>query len=247
MNELRDFVGRLPDEACIFTGRVGDGQQLQIVFRGVLETAIAQGYQPSDKDTVVTVIYQNLDDLIDACHECCIDEGFGVEYSTMRLQAYTIDRKPIRSKVIRRKIEDDFIDENISSITALTHANIRMSEEIRRVLREVSNNNAEHLKTIGQLTNAFVESKKQMLELERENMVKELVMSLPDEDDDTKSQGLQLLEKVVGGFFQQQQSNLDDLIKDTIKNDPSKVREFCQDPDVVDAIKDAIFGGDDEE
>jgi len=246
MDELRQFCERLPQEACIFTARIGDGQQLSIVFRGVLSYAIENGYEPTEKDTIVTMVYENIDDLIDECTEIVKDEGYGLEYSTMRFQAYTIDRKPIRSKVIRTNIEQDFIDENINSITALTNANIRMSEEIRRVLREVSNNNAEHLKTIGQLTSAFVQSKKEMLELERENMVKELVMSLPDDDDDTKSKGLDLLERVVGGFFQQQQTNIDDMVKETIKNDPSKVREYCEDPEIVEAIRKAMFGGDNE-
>ena len=243
MDELRDFIERLPSEACIFTGRIGEGQQLNIVFRGVLESAVVNGYKPSEKDTVVTVIYQNIDDLVEACVEACIDEGFGLEYSTMRFQAYTIDRKPIRSKVIRKQLDGTYEIENMSSIQALTHANIRMSEEIRRVLREVSNNNSHHLKTISDLTTAFVESKQSMLELERENMVKELIMSMPDEDDnETQTKGLQLLEKVVGGIFQQKAHDMDEVIKETIKTDPDKVREYCEDPEVVEAIRNAIFG-----
>jgi len=242
MNELQDFVSRLPAEACIFTGRIGDGQNLHIVFRGVLETAVEQGYKSTDKDTVVTVIYENIDDLIDACVECCVDEGFGIEYTTMRFQAYTIDRRPIRSKVVRKKLDDDNWNENINPIQALTNANIRMVEEMRRGYREVVNNNVEHLRTIGRLTDAFVGTKKQMLELERENMIKELVMSMPDDENDTQSQGLQLLEKVVGGIFTQKEQSIDDMIKETIKTDPSKVREYCEDPEIVDAIKDALFG-----
>ena len=39
-----------------------------------------------------------------------------------------------------------------------------------------------------------------------------------------------------------QEMNIDEKIKDTIKNNKEKVREFMQDPEVVNSIKDVIFG-----
>ena len=130
----------------------------------------------------------------------------------------------------------------MTAIQALTNANIRMSEEIRRVLKEVNENNKEHLHTIATLTNAFVQTKSDMVDMEREVMIKDLALSMPDTDDDTKSEGLQLLNKVVNGYFQHQEMNIDEKIKDTIKNNKEKVREFMQDPEVVNSIKDVIFG-----
>ena len=74
-------------------------------------------------------------------------------------------------------------------------------------------------------------------------------MQLHDDDngDDTRQQGLNLLEKVVSGVFQQQSHNLDDMIKETIKNDPEKVREFMKDPEVVESIMREVMRGTEDE
>lgn len=240
MQSLQDFFDRLPPEAVIFTGRIGTGQNLNIVFRGVMSQAVEDGYKASDKDTIQTFVYSDGDRLVEDCLETAQDAGWGLEHEILRFQSYTIDRKPIKSKVLRKEIELDIDkeDREINAIQALTHANIRMTEEMRRGYREVVQNNREHLETIRHLTEAFVMSKREMLDLERENMAKELVMKYHDDEqgDDTRAQGLALLEKVVGGFFQQQAANIDDIIKETIKSDPSKVKDFMNDPEIMEAI-----------
>ena len=72
-------------------------------------------------------------------------------------------------------------------------------------------------------------------------MARELIMEMHDKDtgDDTRQQGLSLLERIAHGLFSQtamQGANIDDMIKETIKNDPEKVREFMQDPEIVASI-----------
>jgi hypothetical protein len=50
---------------------------------------------------------------------------------------------------------------------------------------------------------------------------------------------LSLFEWIAQGLFNQQAmhgGNIDVMIKETIKNDPEKVREFMKDPDVVASI-----------
>jgi len=126
-------------------------------------------------------------------------------------------------------------------VQSLTMANIRMSEEIRRTMREISLNNKEHLQTIASLSQTLVTSQKEKLLLERENMARELIMEMHDNEtgDDTRSQGLSLLERIAQGLFNQQAmqgGNIDDMIKETIKKDTEKVREFMKDPDVVASI-----------
>lgn len=239
---------RLPEQAVLFTARIGSKQELSIVFKGVISSAIEQGYKPNEKDTLETFVYENLYELVEDCLVTCEDEGWGIEHPKLRFQAYTIDRKPIRSKVLTKSLElEDTGD--VNSIQALTHALIRMSEEVRRTLKETNVNNAEHLKTINSLVQSTVQAEKDKLLLERENMAKELIMQLHDDDngDDTRQQGLNLLEKVVSGVFQQQSHNLDDMIKETIKNDPEKVREFMKDPEVVESIMREVMRGTEDE
>lgn len=248
MSNLHDFVERLPEQAVLFTARIGSKQELSIVFKGVISSAIEQGYKPNEKDTLETFVYENLYELVEDCLVTCEDEGWGIEHPKLRFQAYTIDRKPIRSKVLTKSLElEDTGD--VNSIQALTHALIRMSEEVRRTLKETNVNNAEHLKTINSLVQSTVQAEKDKLLLERENMAKELIMQLHDDDngDDTRQQGLNLLEKVVSGVFQQQSHNLDDMIKETIKNDPEKVREFMKDPEVVESIMREVMRGTEDE
>ena len=84
-------------------------------------------------------------------------------------------------------------------------------------------------------------------------MARELIMEMHDKDtgDDTRQQGLSLLERIAHGLFSQhamQGANIDDMIKETIKNDPEKVREFMKDPEVVESImREVMRGGDDEQ
>jgi hypothetical protein len=247
VSDLHEFAERLPEQAVLFTARIGTKQDLSIIFKGVLASAIEQGYKPSDKDTLETYSYENLYDLVEDCLVTCEDEGFGIEHPKLRFQAYTIDRKPIRSKVLTKSLEIG-TENDISSIQALTHALIRMSEEVRRTLKETNVNNSEHLKTISHLVQSTVQAEKEKLSLERENMAKELIMQLHDDDngDDTRQQGLNLLERVVSGVFQQQAGNIDDMIKETIKNDPEKVREFMKDPEVVASIMREVMKDDEE-
>jgi len=244
-NKLQDFCERLPQEACIFVCRIGTGQSLQVFFRAVLESHFENGYESHDKDTVETLVYETIDDMIDELLQIANDEGFGIEHDTIRLQAYTQDKKPIRSKVLKKEIveDTDFLQHN--AINSLTLANIRMSEEIRRCMREIANNNKEHLATIQSLSDTLVTSQKEKLLLERENMARELIMEMHDKEtgDDTRAQGLSLLERIAHGLFAQQTANIDDIIKETIKNDPNKVREYMQDPEIVEAImKQAMRG-----
>ena len=239
---LQDFINDLPEQTCLFVARVGEGQSLRVCFRGVLIWAIEEGYTPSHKDTVPTKQYADIQSCIDALLNHCEDEGFGYEYSTVRIQAMLIDRTPVGTKVIRKEVTEN-ISFDISPIQALTNANIRMCEEMRRGYKEVVNNNRAHLQTIEQLTSAYVEARKEMLELERTNMAQNLVLNMENDNGvDYKAQGLEVLNRAVDGFFQTKVSNLDEMIKDTIKNDPEKVKEFCEDPDVVESIKSAIFG-----
>jgi len=247
MSNIHDWLERLPEGSLIFTARGGTQGQLNVFFRGCLVEALEQGYKPSNKDTVETLSFVDLVDLGEEILTSAEDEGFGVEWDTLRVHAYTIDGKPIKSKVIKKDVTD-IIDTGSSSIQALTLANIRMSEEIRRVLREITNHNAKNLETIAMLTNSVVNSEKDKIELERENMTRELIMQLHDEDtgEDTRSQGIELLQRIAEGLFSKQTAmNMDDVIKETIKNDPEKVREFMQDPEVVEAImKEVMKGGD---
>ena len=242
MRTLTDFINDLPQEACVVIGRVGDGQKLTTFFRAcTLE--VKDTYKPSEKDTVPTKLFLDIDEAIEKCMDFAQDEGWGIEYSTLRIIVQTVTKQPCGTKVLRKEITDTFEhNDSMTAIQALTNANIRMSEEIRRVLKEVNENNKEHLHTIATLTNAFVQTKSDMVDMEREVMIKDLALSMPDTDDDTKSEGLQLLNKVVNGYFQHQEMNIDEKIKDTIKNNKEKVREFMQDPEVVNSIKDVIFG-----
>lgn len=262
VSDLHEFAERLPEQAVLFTARIGTKQELSIIFKGVVvpswmeqykmmygdtQKPFHELYKPSERDTLETYSYENLYDLVEDCLVTCEDEGFGIEHPKLRFQAYTIDRKPIRSKVITKSLEIG-TENDVSSIQALTHALIRMSEEVRRTLKETNVNNSEHLKTISHLVQSTVQAEKEKLSLERENMAKELIMQLHDDDngDDTRQQGLNLLERVVSGVFQQQAGNIDDMIKETIKNDPEKVREFMQDPEVVASIMREVMRDDEE-
>jgi hypothetical protein len=208
----------------------------------VLIWALEQGYQPSHKDTIPTKQYEDIQSCIDALLNTCEDEGWGYEYSTVRIQALMIDRTPVGTKVIRKETTEQ-VDFDISPIQALTNANIRMCEEMRRGYKEVVNNNRAHLQTIESLTSAWVEARKEMIELERTNMAQNLVLGMEDNNGiDYKAQGLEVLNRAVEGFFQSKVSNMDDMIKETIKNDPEKVKEYCEDPEIVESIKNAIFG-----
>lgn len=240
MDKLIDFCERLPPQAEIFTCRIGTSKDLTIFFKGILQETFEKGYTPHDKDTTETLVYDTIDDLVEECMQIAEDEGWGTEHNTLRFHAFTLDRKPIRSKVLKKDIvQEDF--QSVGAVQSLTMANIRMSEEIRRTMREISLNNKEHLQTIASLSQTLVTSQKEKLLLERENMARELIMEMHDNEtgDDTRSQGLSLLERIAQGLFNQQAmqgGNIDDMIKETIKNDPEKVREFMKDPDVVASI-----------
>lgn len=140
------------------------------------------------------------------------------------------------------------IDDSGSSVQSLTTALFRMSEEIRRVLKVVTEHNTKNLETITHLTQSVVSSEKSKIDLERENMTRELIMQLHEEDtgEDTRSQGLELLQRIAGGLFGQKEGgDIDEMIKETIKTNPDKVREYMQDPEVVEAImKEAMRGKD---
>jgi len=241
MDKLIDFCERLPPQAQIFTCRIGTSKDLTIFFKAILQETFEQGYKPSDKDTTETLVYETIDDLVEECLQIAEDEGYGTEYDTIRFHAFTIDRKPIRSKVLKKEIHVDNTIDQHNAVHSLTVANIRMSEEIRRTMREIANNNKEHLATIQSLSQTLITSQKEKLQLERENMARELIMEMHDKDtgDDTRQQGLSLLERIAHGLFSQtamQGANIDDMIKETIKNDPEKVREFMQDPEIVASI-----------
>ncbi len=248
-SNIHDWLDRLPEGSVIFTARGGTQGQLSVFFRGCLHTALENGYKPSMKDTVETLAFDDLVDLGEEILTAAEDEGWGVEWDTLRVHAYSQDLKPIKSKVLKKDVSDS-IDMSGSSIQALTVANIRMSEEIRRVLREVTQHNKVNLETITNLTHAVVESEKSKIELERENMTRELIMQLHEEDtgEDTRSQGVELLQRIASGLFGQNQAvDIDEMIKETIKTNPDKVREFMQDPEVVEAImKEAMRGKEDE-
>ena len=251
-NKLLDFCERLPQEACIFVCRIGTGQSLTVFFRAILQSTFENGYKASDKDTVETLVYETIDDMIQELLEIAVDEGFGIEHDTIRLQAYTSDKKPIRSKVLKKEIVEDTDLHQSNAIHSLTLANIRMSEEIRRCMREIANNNKEHLATIQTLSDTLVSSQKEKLQLERENMARELIMEMHDKEtgDDTRQQGLSLLERIAHGLFSgqaMQGMDIDSIIKETIKNDPQKVKEFMQDPEIVEAIMKQAMSGEDEE
>ena len=237
--DLHDWLDRLPEGACIFTARGGNNQQLNLFYRGCLTTALDQGYVPSSKDTVETIQHDDLTDLGEDILQSALDEGWGVEWDTLRIHAYSIDR-PIKSKVLKKEITD-IIDDTSNSIQALTLANIRMSEEIRRVLREITTHNAKNLETIATLTNAVVSSERGKIDLERENMTRELIMQLHDEDtgDDTRAEGLALLQKIAGGLFGGVDVDIDTIISETIKNDPQKAKEMVEKyyPDFMNLMK----------
>ena len=253
MDKLIEFCERLPPQAELFTCRIGTSKDLTIFFKGILQSTFEKGYKPSDKDTTETLVYETIDDLVEECLQIAEDEGYGTEHDTIRFHAFTIDRKPIRSKVLKRDIHIDTSFQQHDAIASLTTANIRMSEEIRRTMREIANNNKEHLATIQSLSQTLITSQKEKLLLERENMARELIMEMHDKDtgDDTRQQGLSLLERIAHGLFSQhamQGANIDDMIKETIKNDPEKVREFMKDPEVVESImREVMRGGDDEQ
>jgi len=84
------------------------------------------------------------------------------------------------------------------------------------------------------------------LELERENMARELIMELYDKENDenTQEQSQSLMDKVIGLIQQQIHASnvdIDTMVKETIKSDPEKVKEYMQDKEVVEAVKKAMM------
>lgn len=253
MNKLIDFCERLPPQACIFSARIGSSQSLNIIFKAVLVPvweevtglSFINDYKPHPKDTLETFAYMDMNDLVEECLQTCEDEGWGSEHDTVRFHAFTSDIKPIKSKVLKKELFVE-VDKQTDTVQALTNGLLRMSEEIRRSMREITNNNKEHLQTIAQLSNSNVEKNRHVLELERENMARELIMELYDKENDenTQEQSQSLMDKVIGLIQQQIHASnvdIDTMVKETIKSDPEKVKEYMQDEEVVEAVKKAMM------
>ena len=245
MSELLDFCERLPEQACIFTCRIGTGQNLNIFFKGITQEAHENGYKPSEKDTIETFVYESLHDLVEECMQSAEDEGFGIEHDTIRFFAHTIDRKPVRSKVIKKRLSFDNMEnvESKGSIEALTIAVIRMSEECRRTLRTQTEYSDKQLKTIEKLSERNILNEENRLELEREVMFKNLVIDMQEEEQGnvTKQRGLELLGKAFEVYKSSQDSTIKQKIKETIMQDDDLLKEFMQDDDVKSRIWDTFM------
>ena len=252
-NKLIDFCERLPEQSCIFTARIGTSQNLNIIFKAILVPVweevtgknFIEDYKPHPKDTLETFAYMDINDLAEECMQTCEDEGFGTEHDTVRFHVFTVDLRPIKSKVFKKELFET-VDKQADTVQALTNGLLRMSEEIRRTMREVTNNNKEHLQTIAMLSNSNVEKNRHVLDLERENMARELIMELYDKENDenTQDQSKSLMDKILGLVQQQIHASnvdVDEVIKETIKNDPEKVKEYMQDEEVVEAVKKAMM------
>jgi len=252
-NKLIDFCERLPEQACIFTARIGTSQNLNIIFKAILVPTweevtgktFEEDYKSHPKDTLETFAYMDINDLAEECLQTCEDEGFGTEHDTVRFHVFTSDLRPIKSKVLKKELFDQ-VKNDSSPIEALTNGLLRAMEEIRRSMREITNNNKEHLQTIAMLSNSNIEKNRHVLELERENMARELIMELYDKENDenTQDQSKSLMDKILGLVQQQINSShvdVDTMVKETIKNDPAKVKEYMQDDAVVEAVKKAML------
>lgn len=246
-NKLYEWFDRLPKEACVFTAR--GGREMHTFFRCCLTSILEEKkYSPSPKNKIVTYDFVDLEEIQEQILTAAEDDGWGLEYEILRIHAWDINNEHLISKVIRKDTMSKNIDDSGSSVQSLTTALFRMSEEIRRVLKVVTEHNTKNLETITHLTQSVVSSEKSKIDLERENMTRELIMQLHEEDtgEDTRSQGLELLQRIAGGLFGQKEGgDIDEMIKETIKTNPDKVREYMQDPEVVEAImKEAMRGKD---
>ena len=242
-DKLIDFCERLPPQACVFVCRIGTGQQLQVFFKGITTQAHEQGYKPSDKDTVQTMVYETLHDLVEDCLLSAEDEGWGMEHDTIRFLAYTIDRKPVRSKVLKKALDITQEETQTNSIQALTHAIIRMSEEVRRTLRTQEEYSEKQLGIIEKLTQRNIDQAHEKLEIERDNMIRSILMEIHDKDNesDVESRGYNLLERAISLYQQSQTMNIKDKIKETIMTDDETLDEFLQDEEVVKKIYDRMM------
>ena len=245
MSDLLDFCERLPEQACIFTCRIGTGQTLNIFFKAILQEAHENGYKPHEKDTIETFVYDNMHDMVEECLQSAEDEGWGIEHDTIRFFAHTIDRKPVRSKVIKKRLSFDTIDslEPKGSIEALTSALIRMTEEVRRTLHTQTQYSDKQLKTIEKLSERNIQNEETRLELEREVMIKSLLMEMNEEEqgNETKQRGLELLGKAFEVYKSSQDSTIKQKIKETIMQDDDILNEFMQDDEIKSRIWDSFM------
>jgi len=259
MSDLQDFCERLPEQACIFTCRIGIGQKLNVFFKAVLipswqkMTGVdfeddKKGFKPHPKDTIETFSYNNIQDLCEDCMQSAEDEGLGIEYDTIRFFAYTVDSSiPIRSKVIKKQLaftgEGMGLQDTKNSIDSLTVALIRMSEECRRTLRTQAEYSEKQLRTIEKLTERNINQEEQRLELERENMIKTIIMEMHDEDNqgDVKERGYELLVKAMDMYKSSQTNSIKQTIRDTILHDEETLKEFMQDDEIKNKIWDTMM------
>ena len=158
--------------------------------------------------------------------------------------AHTIDRKPVRSKVIKKRLSFDNLEnvESKGSIEALTVALIRMSEEVRRTLHTQTQYSDKQLKTIEKLSERNIMNEENRLELEREVMLKSIIMEMNEEEqgNETKQQGMELLGKAFDVYKSSQESTIKQKIKETIMQDDDILNEFMKDDEIKSRIWDSF-------
>jgi len=240
MEKLLNWISALPEEATVFTVCSGSGRKLEQIYKVVLPGAIENGWTPKPQDKNEVFQALDLDDLADQVQGVLEDTGYGIEYVKARVYAYSVQGKHIKSKLITKQIPIPQGDYTDSAIQALAQANISMTNEVRRTLANVTDNNARLLEIVTQLTEGFVSAKRDQVIAEQERLAYEMVLEAQEieENKGIKEEGLSLLSQIANTVLEQKrQSSFDtESLKEHIKNNPGVVDDFIDDPEIINAV-----------
>ena len=155
------------------------------------------------------------------------------------MYCYTVEGKHVKNKLLRKSLAEANKDNSVSAIQSLAQCNIAMSNEVRRTLSVVTDNNARLLEQVVELTESFVSAKREQIIAENERMAYELVLENKEaeEDNEARETGFAVLGQIAEALQGQfgKKFSIGDL-KEHLKANPADVDAFMEDPEIIDIV-----------
>jgi hypothetical protein len=213
---------------------------MELQYRCVTPAAIDKGWKETPQDTIETHIVDNLDELQESLEEVLEDMAWGSDDCPVaRIHAYTAQGTPIKSILLRKENTTKGEGSGSGLERAFDLIESLVKEGTRAHRLTVDMNQSQQL-TIREMSSEMISAKREQVHAEAELLqIAALAEQLDvEESNGIKERGMDILLQI----WQQLQGNgitVDD-IKSHVKSNPGDVAEFVKDPDMVNAVLDAI-------